>query len=155
MSTASIRVMVVDDHAIVRKGVRAFLAEIEGIEVVGDAGSGHEAIQLVESLNPDVILMDLNMPEMDGVQTTQQIASLNQEVRIVISTGFGSEEKLFAALKVGTTAFRQLPSADAGDDSLKDALVRSKGEIKIRLLSLTPRTQTACSYHVGYRHDGG
>jgi two-component system, NarL family, response regulator LiaR len=117
MSTASIRVMVVDDHAIVRKGVRAFLAEIEGIEVVGDAGSGHEAIQLVESLNPDVILMDLNMPEMDGVQTTQQIASLNQEVRIVISTGFGSEEKLFAALKVGAHNYLM-------KDSLPEYLVR-------------------------------
>jgi DNA-binding NarL/FixJ family response regulator len=117
MNTAPIRVMVVDDQAIVRKGVRAFLAEIEGIEVVGDAGSGHEAIQLVESLSPDVILMDLNMPEMDGVQTTQQIASQNQEVRIVISTGFGSEEKLFAALKVGAHNYLM-------KDSLPEYLVR-------------------------------
>ena len=101
MSTAPIRVMVVDDHAIVRKGLRAFLAEIDGVEVVGDAGSGREAIQLVESLSPDVILMDLKMPEMDGVQTIQQIASQNQEVRIVVSTGIGSEEKIFMALQVG------------------------------------------------------
>ena len=93
--------MVVDNHEIVRKGLRAFLGEIEGIEIVGDTGSGSEAIQLVESLNPDVILMDLIMPEMDGIQTTQQVASQNQEVCIVILTGFGSDEKLFAALKAG------------------------------------------------------
>ena len=101
MNTAPIRVMVVDDHVIVRKGTRAFLAEIEGIEVVGDTGSGGEAIQLVESLRPDVILVDLMMPEMDGVQTIQQIAFQNQDVRIVILTSFIAEDKLFSALKAG------------------------------------------------------
>ena len=101
MNIAPIRVMVVDDHAIVRKGTRAFLAEIDGIEVVGDTGSGHEAIQLVESLHPDVILMDLMMPEMDGVETIRQIASQNQNVRIVILTSFIAEEKLVSALLAG------------------------------------------------------
>jgi len=101
MNAAPIRVLVVDDHLIVRKGTRAFLAEIDGIEVVGDTGSGHEAIQLVESLRPDVILMDLMMPEMDGVQTIQEIASQNQDVHIVIMTSFIAEDKLFSALKVG------------------------------------------------------
>ncbi len=101
MHAAPIRVMVVDDHVIVRKGTRAFLAEIDGVEVVGDTGSGHEAIQLVESLQPDVILMDLMMPEMDGVQTIQQITSQNKDVRIVIMTSFIAEEMLLSALKAG------------------------------------------------------
>lgn len=101
MNTAPIRVLVVDDHVIVRKGTRAFLQEIDDIEVVGDTGSGREAIRLVESLHPDVILMDLIMPEMDGVQTIQQIASQHQDVRIVILTSFVAEDKMFSALRAG------------------------------------------------------
>ena len=101
MNSTPIRVMVVDDHVIVRKGTRAFLAEIDGVEVVGDAGSGLEAIQLVESLRPDVILMDLMMPEMDGVETIQKITSQNQDARIVILTSFIAEERLFSALEAG------------------------------------------------------
>jgi DNA-binding NarL/FixJ family response regulator len=101
MNIALIRVLVVDDHAIVRKGTRAFLEEIDGVDIVGDTGSGREAIRLVESLHPDVILMDLIMPEMDGVQTIQQIASQYQDVRIVILTSFVAEDKMFSALKAG------------------------------------------------------
>lgn len=101
MSGAPIRVLVVDDHVIVRKGTRAFLEEIDGIEVIGDTGSGHGAIQLVESLHPDVVLMDLLMPEMDGVQTIQKITSQNKDVRIVILTSFVAEDRLFSALKAG------------------------------------------------------
>jgi DNA-binding NarL/FixJ family response regulator len=101
MNIAPIRVLVVDDHAIVRKGTRAFLEEIDGVDIVGDTGSGREAIRLVESLHPDVILMDLIMPEMDGVQTIQQIASQYQDVRIVILTSFVAEDKMFSALKAG------------------------------------------------------
>ena len=101
MNAAPIRVLVVDDHVIVRKGTRAFLEEIDGVEVVGDTGSGYEAIQLVESLHPDVILMDLIMPEMNGVQAIQQIVSQNQDVRIMILTSFIAEDKLLSALKAG------------------------------------------------------
>ena len=101
MNGAPIRVLVVDDHVIVRKGTRAFLEEIDSVEVIGDTGSGHEAIQLVESLHPDVVLMDLIMPEMDGVQTIQKITSQNKDVLIVILTSFVAEDRLFSALKAG------------------------------------------------------
>ena len=116
MNIAPIRVLVVDDHVIVRKGTRAFLDQIDGIEVIGDTGSGYEAIQLVERLHPDVILMDLIMPEMDGVQTIQKITSQNQGVRIVVLTSFIAEERLFAALKDGAHNYLM-------KDSLPDELV--------------------------------
>ncbi|MDX9956561.1 MAG: response regulator transcription factor, partial [Anaerolineae bacterium] len=68
-----IRVLVVDDHTIVRKGIRALLAEIADLEVVGEAADGHEAIVQADRLHPDVILMDLGMPRMDGIEATRQI----------------------------------------------------------------------------------
>ena len=130
-----IRVLIVDDQAIVRKGLRAFLAEIEGIEVVGDTGSGREAIQLVKGLSPDVILMDLRMPEMDGVQTIQEIASQNQEVRMIVLTSFGEQEKLFLALKVGAHNYllkdsfpeelvRKIKDSFQGESDLNHSLAR-------------------------------
>ena len=129
MNTAPIRVMVVDDHVIVRKGTRAFLAEIDGVEVVGDTGSGHEAIQLVESLHPDVILMDLMMPEMDGVETIQQITSQNQDVRIVILTSFIAEERLFSALRAG--AHNYLMKDSPPEDLVRKIKDTSQGEANL------------------------
>jgi NarL family two-component system response regulator LiaR len=116
VNKAPIRVLVVDDHVIVRKGTRAFLDQIDGIEVIGDTGSGYEAIQLVERLHPDIVLMDLIMPEMDGVQTIQKITSQNQVVRIVVLTSFIAEDRLFAALKDGAHNYLM-------KDSLPDELV--------------------------------
>jgi NarL family two-component system response regulator LiaR len=111
MNTEPIRIIIVDDHVIVRKGIRAYLAEVEGIEVVGDAGSGLEAIQLVACLHPDVILLDLKMPEMDGVQISQQISSQYEDVRILIMTSFTTEEKLLSALQAGAHGYLLKDSA--------------------------------------------
>lgn len=107
MNTTPIRVLVVDDHATVREGTRAFLEEISGIKVIGDAANGKEALRLVQSLHPDVILLDLMMPEMDGVETIQQIQlqSQNENTRIVVMTSFIAEEKLFSALMVGANNY--------------------------------------------------
>jgi len=116
MSTTPIRVLIVDDHVIVRKGTRAFLEEVDGIEGVGDAASGQEAIRLAECLRPDVILMDLIMPEMDGVDAIRQIHLLNQDVRVVVVTSFIIEEKLFSALMAGAQNYLL-------KDSLPDELV--------------------------------
>jgi NarL family two-component system response regulator LiaR len=111
MNTEPVRVIIVDDHVIVRKGMRAYLAEVDGIEVVGDAGSGLEAIQLVTCLHPDVILLDLKMPEMDGVQISQQISSQCEDVRILIMTSFTTEEKLLSALQAGAQGYLLKDSA--------------------------------------------
>lgn len=105
MEQPSIRVLVVDDHAIVRKGVRALLAEVEGIEVVGEAGEGEEAIALVEELQPDVIMMDLVMPKMDGIEAITRITAKNPEARILALTSFANDDKVFPAIKSGAIGY--------------------------------------------------
>jgi len=95
------RILIVDDHKIVRKGICAFLSEIDGIEVIGEAASGQEAVQLVQSIRPDVVLMDILMPVMDGIEAVRQIHLHYQDVRMLVMTTFIVEEKLFAALLAG------------------------------------------------------
>ncbi|MEJ2710891.1 MAG: response regulator transcription factor [Anaerolineales bacterium] len=140
MNTEPIRVIIVDDHIIVRKGMRAFLAEIDDIEVVGDAGSGPEAIQLVTCLHPDVILLDLKMPEMDGIQISQQITSQYKDVRILIMTSFTTEENLLSALQAGAHGYllkdsapseliRKIFQIQCGESDLHPSLARKIQEI--------------------------
>ena len=100
-----IRLLVTDDHAIVRKGIRALLAEIEGIEVVGEAGDGREAITQVDALEPDVILMDLLMPGMDGIEATRQIAARDAGPPVLVLTSFASDEQVFPAIKAGALGY--------------------------------------------------
>ena len=101
----AIRVLIVDDHTIVRKGIRALLAEIEGIEVVGEAADGQEAIAQANSLRPDVILMDLAMPKMDGIEATRQIKTRQPECRILVMTSFAADDKVFPAIKAGALGY--------------------------------------------------
>ncbi len=105
MEQQSIRVLIVDDHSIVRKGIRALLAEIEGIDVVGEAGDGRESITQADALNPDVILMDLVMPGMDGIEATRQITAGDAEARILVLTSFASDDKVFPAIKAGALGY--------------------------------------------------
>ena len=97
--------MIADDHAIVRKGIRALLAEIEDIEVVGEAGDGQEAIAQAEALEPDVILMDLVMPGMDGIEAIRQITASDPRPRILVLTSFASDDKVFPAIKAGALGY--------------------------------------------------
>jgi len=101
----AIRVLVVDDHTIVRKGIRALLAEIEGFEVVGEAGDGQVAIAQAETLRPDVILMDLAMPKMDGIEAIRQIKASQPESRILVMTSFATDDKVFPAIKAGALGY--------------------------------------------------
>src|SRR4030042_1718990 len=95
----AIRVLIVDDHTIVRKGIRALLAEIEGIEVVGEAADGQEAVAQANTLRPDVILMDLAMPKLDGIEATRQIKTSRPESRILVLTSFAADDKRLQAIK--------------------------------------------------------
>ena len=105
MDKAFIRVLIVDDHAVVRKGVKALLDEIENIVVIGEASNGIEAVDQAQLLNPDVILMDLEMPIMDGVESISQITSQQENVRIVALTSFATDDKVFPAIRNGALGY--------------------------------------------------
>jgi DNA-binding NarL/FixJ family response regulator len=102
-----IRVLVADDQALVRGGFRALLDARDDIEVVGEAADGHQALALARSLRPDVILMDIRMPGLDGLEATRQIAADSSlaSTRIVILTTFELDEYLFDALRFGASGF--------------------------------------------------
>jgi NarL family two-component system response regulator LiaR len=105
MNQLPIQVLIVDDHAIVRKGIRALLAEVDCIRVVGEAGNGQDAVTLAEDLNPDVILMDLVMPELDGIEAIRQITSRREQAHILVLTSFASDDKVFPAIKAGALGY--------------------------------------------------
>ena len=104
-SESRVRVLIADDHAIVRKGIRALLSEAGGFEVVGEAGSGQEAVLLAQESSPDVILMDLLMPGMDGIEATRQITSRQPKTRILVLTSFAADNKVFPAIKAGALGY--------------------------------------------------
>ncbi|KAA0285098.1 MAG: DNA-binding response regulator [Chloroflexi bacterium] len=101
----SISVLLVDDHAVVRQGVKTFLETQPDITVVGEAGSGEEAIRLAAQSIPDVILMDLIMPDMDGVETTRRVKQISPRSQIVFLTSYHEDEHIFPALKAGALSY--------------------------------------------------
>jgi NarL family two-component system response regulator LiaR len=100
-----IRVLITDDQAIVRKGIQALLATETNVEVIGEAENGKEAIQLVEKLQPDVILMDLQMPEMGGIEAIGHITTSKPNARILVLTSFATDDKVFPAIKAGALGY--------------------------------------------------
>lgn len=101
----TIRVLVADDHAIVRKGICALLATEPGIEVVGEARDGNDAIAAAQRLQPDVILMDLVMPGVDGLEATRRLACCQPQARILVLTSFAGDDKIFPAIKAGALGY--------------------------------------------------
>lgn len=100
-----IRVMLVDDHAVVRSGLTAFLLVFDDLELVGDAGSGEEAIALIEKLRPHVVLMDLVMSGMDGAEATRIIRQRYPDVQVVVLTSFPEEDLVTKALRAGAISY--------------------------------------------------
>ena len=103
--TESISVLLVDDHSMVRQGVRAFLVTQPDITVVGEAGSGEEAVKLTGQFVPDVILMDLIMPNMDGVEATRRVKHVSPRSQIIVLTSYHEDEHIFPALKAGALSY--------------------------------------------------
>jgi NarL family two-component system response regulator LiaR len=100
-----IRVLIVDDQAIVRKGICALLAEVVYVDVIGEAANGQEAVIQARELHPDVILMDLVMPEVDGIEAIRQISDCCETVRVLVLTSFASDDKVFPAIKAGALGY--------------------------------------------------
>jgi NarL family two-component system response regulator LiaR len=101
----SIRVLIVDDHAVVREGLRAFLELQEGIDVAGEAADGNEAIEAARRVRPDVILMDLVMPQLDGVAAMRLLRERVPETRVIVLTSFLDDDKLLPALRSGAGGY--------------------------------------------------
>ena len=100
-----IGVLIVDDHAVVRKGLRTLLELHEDIEVVGEASNGLESVEQTRQLLPDVVLMDLLMPEMDGIEATRRIRSLSPSTKVIILTTFAEDDKVFPSIKAGALGY--------------------------------------------------
>jgi DNA-binding NarL/FixJ family response regulator len=105
MTETKITVMLVDDHAIVRGGVAAYLSAQKDIEVVGEAASGKEAVELAEKLAPDVILMDLLMPQMDGVEATWRVRRVSPRSQVIVLTSYHEDTHIFPAIKAGALSY--------------------------------------------------
>jgi NarL family two-component system response regulator LiaR len=116
---AKIRVLIADDHTLVRRGTRALLEQIEDMDVVGEAANGAEAIAGVRRLQPDVVLMDLIMPGVDGVAATEAIVAANPGVRVIALTSFGSDDKLLPTVRAGALGYLL---KDADPDALVHAI---------------------------------
>ncbi|WP_077615688.1 response regulator [Caenibacillus caldisaponilyticus] len=103
--TEPIKVLIVDDHDMVRRGLRAYLEIEDDIEIVGEASDGDEVLERVEALRPDVILMDLIMERVDGIEATKQVLAQHPECRVIVLTSFYDDEKVFPALEAGATSY--------------------------------------------------
>jgi len=113
-----IKVLIADDHAFYREGVRAFLSNTTNIEVVGEAGNGDEAITKAKELTPNVIIMDLKMPGMNGIEATRRIHETDSKIGVLVLTMFDDDDSVFAAMRAGARGYL-LKDAD------KDEVVRA------------------------------
>jgi len=111
-----IRILIADDHPVVRGGLKTFLATVDGLEVVGEASDGAEAIALAASLRPDVVLMDLAMPNVDGIEATAKIAA---DTKVIALTSFATDDKVFPAIRAGAVGYLL---KESGPDDLADAI---------------------------------
>ena len=103
--SGSIKIVIADDHPIVRQGLATVLSQEEDMEVIGQAGNGLEAVDLARKLHPDIILMDLQMPEMDGVEAIQQIRTETSDIGIIILTTFDTDDYIFLGIEAGARGY--------------------------------------------------
>jgi DNA-binding NarL/FixJ family response regulator len=121
-----IKVLIVDDHAIMRDGIRALLSVNDDIEVVGEASEGKEAIKKVEQLKPDVIVMDIAMPGMDGMEATRQMVKGNSRAKVLILTQHDNKEYILSAIKAGAAGF--VPKRAMGSELVSAIRAVSRGD---------------------------
>jgi DNA-binding NarL/FixJ family response regulator len=131
-----IRVLVVDDHELVRHGLAMLLNSAEGVELVGEARDGNEAVEFVGTLAPDVVLMDLSMPEMDGIEATRIISSTHPDVAIVVLSSFSERRMVLEAIDAGAVGY--LLKDGGMDDIVRAVEAAARGEAP-----LSPRAAQA------------
>lgn len=124
-----VRLLIVDDHAVVRQGLITFLELQDEIEVVGEAGNGKEALQKVKELEPDVVLMDLVMPVMDGLTAIKEIKLMRPQTEVIALTSFADDEKVFTAIRSGATGY--LLKDVQPNDLVKAVLAAERGEVQL------------------------
>jgi DNA-binding NarL/FixJ family response regulator len=153
-----VRVLLADDHTLVRAGIRGLLQGLQGVEVVGEAGEGQEALRLAQTLRPDVVLMDIGMPGLNGLEVAGRLATLDGSIRVIILSMHTSEEYVLRALRAGCAGYLLKDSAVAelevamravarGETYLSPAVskrvvddyVRRTGGVTDPLDALTPR----------------
>jgi DNA-binding NarL/FixJ family response regulator len=122
----TLRVVLADDQDLVRAGFRVILGTEDGIEVVGEAGDGEQAVELVERLKPDVVLMDVQMPRVDGLEATRRILHRHDDVKVVILTTFDREDYLFEALRAGASGF--LLKNASPEDLIESVRIVARGD---------------------------
>lgn len=124
-----IKVLIADDHQVVRQGLRTFLELQPDIEVVGEAGDGREAVEMVRQLHPDVVLMDLMMPRMDGINATKQVKAEVKGVKVIALTSFTEDDKVFPAIQAGASSYLL---KDVSPDDLAEAIrAAQRGEARL------------------------
>ena len=121
MSNPRIRVLAVDDQRVVREGLAMLLGLLPDVEVVGTAADGEEALTLAGELRPDVILMDLRMPRVDGVEATRRLRASHPEIKVVVLTTYADDRSVIDALRAGALGYL---TKDAGADEIRQALQR-------------------------------
>jgi len=143
--------LIVDDHAIVRQGLRTYLDLQPDIEVVGEAGDGREAVARVRETLPDIVLMDLVMPNVDGVEATRQVTAVSPSTRVIVLTSFSDDEQVFASIKAGAQGYLMkdvLPSQLVQDiRQVHRGEVRLNPEIARKLMQEFTNPQPATPKH--------
>ena len=141
-----ITIVIIDDHEVVRKGVRSYLDTLSDMQVVGEAASGEEGLALVEETIPDIVLVDLIMPGMDGVETTRRIKEISPRTQIVVLTSYHKDAHIFPALKAGAISYIL---KDVKMDQLADTLRKTvRGEVVLH-----PRVASRVLKNIRGDHD--
>jgi len=158
-----IRVLIVDDHAMVRQGLRTFL-ELQNtstlpIEVTGEAANGIEAVELAKKTQPDIVLLDLVMPEMDGLQATSKIIEASPRSRVIILTSFGEEDKVLPAIRAGAQGYllKDIPPTELVQ-AVREAYqgrVQLHPDIARKLMSLAAAKDEPKSSHAATESENG
>ena len=148
----AVRVVVVDDQRVVREGLRVLLGLLDGLEVVGDASDGEDALAVVEETDPDVVLMDLNMPRLDGIEATRRLAQTHPHLPVVVLTTYSDDQRVFAALQAGARGYLTKDAGAAEIEAAIGAAARGKAhldpDVQLRLLDAL-KTGTAFGVEPG------